>query len=75
LWLQGHYCQKGEVESQNGPTRLPLLAGGQIPTKIRAISFCQLNQSQLEKALFPIGHLQKPEVEKSAKKLDLINCR
>lgn len=32
---------------------------------------CQLNQKQLQKALFPIGHLTKPEVRKIAKKLDL----
>jgi tRNA-specific 2-thiouridylase len=68
----GHYCQKGEVEV-NGQPVYQLLAGAD-PNKDQSYFLCQLNQSQLEKALFPIGHLQKPEVREIAKKLDLITA-
>jgi tRNA-specific 2-thiouridylase len=68
----GHYCQKGEVEV-NGQPVYQLLAGAD-PNKDQSYFLCQLNQSQLSKALFPIGHLQKPEVREIAKKLDLITA-
>ncbi|MGB0165727.1 MAG: tRNA methyl transferase PRC-barrel domain-containing protein, partial [Luteibaculum sp.] len=35
---------------------------------------CQLNQEQLSKALFPIGHLQKSEVRKIAGELGLVTA-
>lgn len=68
----GHYCQKGEVEVDGQPV-YQLLAGAD-PNKDQSYFLCQLNQSQLAKALFPIGHLQKPEVREIAKKLDLITA-
>ena len=36
---------------------------------------CQLNQKQLSKALFPIGHLLKPEVRKIAEEQELITAK
>ncbi len=68
----GHYCQKGELEVDRQPV-YQLLAGAD-PNKDQSYFLCQLNQSQLAKALFPIGHLQKPEVREIAKKLDLITA-
>jgi tRNA-specific 2-thiouridylase len=68
----GHYCQKGEIEVDGQPV-YQLLAGAD-PNKDQSYFLCQLNQSQLSKALFPIGHLQKPEVREIAKKLDLITA-
>jgi len=68
----GHYCQKGEIEIDGKPV-YQLLAGAD-PNKDQSYFLCQLNQEQLSKALFPIGHLQKPEVRKIAKELDLITA-
>ncbi len=68
----GHYCQKGEIEIDGKPV-YQLLAGAD-PNKDQSYFLCQLNQEQLSKALFPIGHLQKPEVRRIAKELDLITA-
>jgi tRNA-specific 2-thiouridylase len=68
----GHYCQKGEVDIDGLPV-YKLLAGAD-PNKDQSYFLCQLNQKQLSKALFPIGHLQKPEVRRIAKELDLITA-
>ena len=68
----GHYCQKGEIEIDGKPI-YQLLAGAD-PNKDQSYFLCQLNQDQLSKALFPIGHLQKPEVRKIAKEQDLITA-
>jgi tRNA-specific 2-thiouridylase len=68
----GHYCQKDELEVDGHPV-YQLLTGAD-PNKDQSYFLCQLNQSQLAKALFPIGHLQKPEVREIAKKLDLITA-
>ncbi|MEN2283022.1 tRNA 2-thiouridine(34) synthase MnmA [Algoriphagus sp. SE2] len=68
----GHYCQKGEIEIDGKPV-YQLLAGADS-NKDQSYFLCQLNQEQLSKALFPIGHLQKPEVRRIAKELDLITA-
>jgi len=68
----GHYCQKGEIEVDGNPV-YRLLAGAD-PNKDQSYFLCQLNQEQLAKALFPIGHLQKSEVRKIAKEQDLITA-
>ena len=65
----GHYCRKSEIEI-DGKTIHQLLAG-KDPNKDQSYFLCQLNQSQLEKAMFPIGHLLKPEVRKIAKEQNL----
>ncbi len=65
----GHYCRKGEI-IVNGQTYYQLLAGLD-GNKDQSYFLCQLNQQQLAKALFPIGHLQKPEVRRIASDLGL----
>lgn len=65
----GHYCRKGEI-NVNGHTYYQLLAGLD-GNKDQSYFLCQLNQNQLAKALFPIGHLQKPEVRRIAAELGL----
>jgi len=65
----GHYCRKGEIQ-KNGTTIYQLLAG-KDPNKDQSYFLCQLTQSQLAKALFPIGDLLKPEVREIAKKAGL----
>ncbi len=56
----GHYCRKAE-EQVEGETIYKLLAGSD-PNKDQSYFLCQLSQEQLSRALFPIGHLLKPEV-------------
>ncbi len=68
----GHYCQKGEI--QIGDQKVYQLLAGADPNKDQSYFLCQLSQEQLSKALFPIGHLQKPEVRRIAKELDLITA-
>jgi tRNA-specific 2-thiouridylase len=66
----GHYCQKGET-LVNGKKVYRLLAGADA-NKDQSYFLCQINQSQLSKALFPIGHLQKKEVRRLAEERDLV---
>lgn len=68
----GHYARKGE-EVVNGETVYQLLAG-KDNNKDQSYFLCQLSQKQLEKTLFPIGEMTKPEVREIAKKLDLITA-
>jgi tRNA-specific 2-thiouridylase len=65
----GHYCRKGVLEKE-GKQIFQLLAGKDA-NKDQSYFLCQLNQSQLSKALFPIGELLKPEVRAIAKKAGL----
>lgn len=65
----GHYCQKETIEV-DGEEVHRLLAGAD-PGKDQSYFLCQLNQAQLAKALFPIGHLQKSEVREIAKSIGL----
>ena len=68
----GHYCQKGEIE-KDGKTIFQLLAGAD-GNKDQSYFLCQLSQAQLSKALFPIGHLKKPEVRKIAEAQGLVTA-
>lgn len=68
----GHYCQKLTTE-EDGKEVHHLLAGAD-PNKDQSYFLCQLNQEQLAKALFPIGHLQKSEVRAIAAEQDLITA-
>ncbi|SHF68320.1 tRNA-specific 2-thiouridylase [Mariniphaga anaerophila] len=65
----GHYCRKDTTE-KNGQTIYKLLAGTDH-NKDQSYFLCQLNQEQLSKALFPIGHLNKPEVREIAREQHL----
>ncbi|HDP75392.1 MAG TPA: tRNA 2-thiouridine(34) synthase MnmA [Bacteroidales bacterium] len=65
----GHYCRK-ETMTKDNSTLYRLLAGVD-PNKDQSYFLCQLNQQQLSKTLFPIGHLHKPEVRKIAAELGL----
>ena len=62
----GHYCRKSEFISGN--TNVYQLLAGKDPNKDQSYFLCQLNQGQLEKALFPIGDLLKPEVREIARR-------
>lgn len=68
----GHYCQKKE-SVENGETVYHLIAGAD-QKKDQSYFLCQINQDQLSKALFPIGHLQKSEVRQIAHEQDLITA-
>lgn len=65
----GHYARKSET-TIDGKTVYQLLAG-KDNNKDQSYFLCQLKQSQLEKALFPIGELTKPEVRAIAKEIGL----
>ena len=65
----GHYCQKQVVEIDGEP-RYRLLAGAD-KNKDQSYFLCQLTQEQLKYALFPIGHLQKPQVREIAQQQKL----
>lgn len=68
----GHYCQKSSV-GKEGETVYRLLAG-KDKNKDQSYFLCQLNQKQLSKALFPIGHLTKPEVREIAREQELVTA-
>lgn len=68
----GHYCRKESGEKDGNPCH-KLLAGVDA-NKDQSYFLCQLNQEQLSKSLFPIGHLQKSQVRKIAKEQDLITA-
>lgn len=68
----GHYCQKKTTEV-DGKEMHHLIAGAD-PGKDQSYFLCQIDQKQLDHALFPIGHLQKSEVRKIAKEQELITA-
>lgn len=62
----GHYCRK----RRNEDGTFSLLEGVD-PGKDQSYFLCQLNQEQLEAAIFPIGDICKDEVRRIAKEADL----
>jgi tRNA-uridine 2-sulfurtransferase len=52
----GHYVRR---EQRNGQT---LLLKGLDPNKDQSYFLCAVDESCLERSLFPVGHLEKPEV-------------
>lgn len=68
----GHYCRKAEIEV-NGETKYQLLSGIDN-NKDQSYFLCQLSQNQLQKALFPIGELTKPEVRAIAAEMELVTA-
>ena len=68
----GHYCRR-EVVDIEGERYYRLLAGTDN-NKDQSYFLCQLNQYQLSKSLFPVGHLLKPEVREIARQQGLITA-
>ncbi len=68
----GHYCRKGTIE-KDGKETYQLLAGVD-GNKDQSYFLCQLSQEQLEKSLFPIGELTKPQVREIAAKMELVTA-
>jgi tRNA-specific 2-thiouridylase len=68
----GHYCRKSVKQGPAG-TIYQLLAGVD-PQKEQSYFLCQLNQQQLSRTLFPIGHLHKTEVRKIAREQGLASA-
>lgn len=62
----GHYCRVDQT--QDGHYRL---LAGLDGNKDQSYFLCQLTQQQLSRALFPIGHLEKPEVRAIAARYEL----
>lgn len=69
----GHYCQRRE-EVVDGKVVYSLLAGADN-NKDQSYFLCQLTQEQLKYALFPIGHLTKPEVRQIAESQRLATAK
>ncbi len=65
----GHYCQKETIYIDGQP--IHRLLAGKDNNKDQSYFLCQLSQKQLEKALFPIGKLQKSEVRAIAREQKL----
>lgn len=69
----GHYCRKDTVIVDGKPV-YRLLAGVDT-NKDQSYFLCQLSQQQLEKALFPIGDMVKPEARRIATELGLASAQ
>lgn len=70
----GHYCKKeSEIITLPDGTKKEIykLIAGDDGNKDQSYFLCQLTQTQLEKAMFPIGHLTKPQVREIAHKAGL----
>jgi tRNA-specific 2-thiouridylase len=65
----GHYCRK--VENEDGTCSL---LAGKDKNKDQSYFLCQVSQNQLQKALFPIGELEKSEVRKIAAEQGLLTA-
>ena len=70
----GHYCRRAEETAPDGTTVYRLLAGVD-PNKDQSYFLCQLSQEQLSRAIFPIGHLLKPEVRRLAAEQKLATAK
>ena len=64
----GHYCQK-KYDGENYK-----LLQGEDSQKDQSYFLSQINQQQLKKVIFPIGHLRKKEVREIAKINNLITA-
>jgi tRNA-specific 2-thiouridylase len=69
----GHYCRKESLRSGN--KYIYRLLTGKDSNKDQSYFLCQVSQEQLEKAIFPIGDLTKPEVRKIADNLKLATAQ
>lgn len=66
----GHYAQIGRDEDGT----VHLLRGNDT-NKDQTYFLSQLSQEQLQKVMFPLGHLEKPEVRKIAEKANLATAK
>ena len=66
----GHYCRRDVTTDVEGREVYRLLAGSD-GNKDQSYFLCQLSQEQLSRAIFPIGHLTKPEVREIAREAGL----
>lgn len=71
----GHYCQKTTTIDDITGKEIHHLIAGADNNKDQSYFLCQLNQYQLSKALFPIGHLEKPEVRRIAEEQGLATAK
>jgi len=62
----GHYCQKETIVKDG--KEIHRLIAGEDNNKDQSYFLCQLSQKQLSKAMFPIGHIIKPEVREIARR-------
>lgn len=62
----GHYARISHEDPQES-----ILLRGVDNNKDQTYFLCQLSQSQIQNALFPVGHLTKAEVRKIAEDIDL----
>ncbi|MFN3951322.1 MAG: tRNA 2-thiouridine(34) synthase MnmA [Thermaurantimonas sp.] len=69
----GHYCRKEVTDSAEGRKIHRLMSGIDL-LKDQSYFLCQVSQSQLARALFPIGHLKKTEVRRLAHEHGLITA-
>jgi len=71
----GHYAQVREVviDAAEGASRFELLRGAD-PAKDQSYFLHRLNQAQLSRVLFPVGHLPKTEVRRIAEEACLPNA-
>lgn len=69
----GHYCRKGTLVDAQGKETYQLLAGVD-GNKDQSYFLCQLSQEQLQRTLFPIGELTKPQVRQIASENGLITA-
>ena len=70
----GHYCRRAEETAPDGTTVYRRVAGVD-PNKDQSYFLCQLSQEQLSRAIFPIGHLLKPEVRRLAEEQKLATAK
>ncbi len=68
----GHYCRKDSIQKDD--KEIHRLIAGKDNNKDQSYFLCQINQKQLSKILFPIGHLEKTEVRQIAKQQQLITA-
>ena len=68
----GHYCRKETIQTPDG--QVHRILAGSDPNKDQSYFLCQLTQTQLSKAMFPIGDIVKPEVRRLAHEADLLSA-
>jgi tRNA-uridine 2-sulfurtransferase len=68
----GHYVRKETINKDQ--KEINRLLSGLDKNKDQSYFLCQLSQKQLQRAMFPIGDLQKSEVRAIAKKMKLASA-